>query len=84
MDAWHAQSDRQRMIERIARALMSAERKSTLPEDILMFMDPFRWDGELTTFAGAHKFEDISNKRPAWTAPRIIRMANAALNAIKE
>ena len=79
---WDAKTDLESAIERVARAIIIAERKSTHPDDTMAFFDPFRWDGELTTEPGAYATEQIQNVRPAWTAPRIIRMANAALQAV--
>lgn len=78
---WNADTVEKIQIEKVARALMAAEGKSTKPDDRLTFFDPFRWDGHLTTEAGAHRPGDILNNRPAWTAPRIIRMAVAAIVA---
>lgn len=80
-ELWEAKSEQEHAIERVARALMHAERKSIKPDDRLAFFDPFRWDGELSTPPGAYAAHDVRNDRPAWTAPRIIRMANAALQA---
>jgi hypothetical protein len=78
---WNAQTDEQRTIERVARALIRAENKSTQPDDTLVFFDPFNWDGELSTPPDVYKTEEIQNNRPAWTGFRIIRMACAAIKA---
>lgn len=79
MQPWDAKEDWQKRIEKLARVLMAADGTSTKPDDILVFFDPFRWDGSLSTPAGAHTFSEIESRRPAWTAPRWVKMANAAI-----
>jgi hypothetical protein len=81
MKPWDAKTDEQRRVERVARALMVAEGKSTQPDDVLVFLDPFNWDGDLSTPPGSYRTDEVRNDRPAWTGFRIIRMANAAIAA---
>ena len=79
MALWDATEDWQRRVEKMARVLMGASDTSTKPDDTLLFFDPFRWDGKLSTPGGMHAFAEVENRRPAWTAPKWIRMANAAI-----
>ncbi len=83
--AWDATSPEQTQIAHVARSLMVADDKN--PDDVLMFFDPFNWSGALTTKAGIHgrdEIDKIMNRRPAWTAPRWIRLACAALRAASD
>lgn len=82
MSAWLADTETKKQIERVSRALMISEGKNTQPDDIVVFFDPFRWDGKLSTSAGAYDPATIQNSRPAWTAPKYIRMAVHAIAAV--
>ena len=81
---WEPASANQACIRAVARELLIAEGKRTQPDDTLLFMDPFNWEGRLPTRTGMHRLHEIAERRPAWTAPRIIRMANAAILALQK
>ena len=79
MNPWDANNHQQRCIEAVARALISAEGKSTKPDDRHAFFDPFSWAGELKKSEDGYR---PVHERPAWTGFRVIRMANAAIIAL--
>jgi hypothetical protein len=82
-EPWTPTNSHQELIECVARALMEAENKSTKADDMLIFFDPFDWGGKMSTRPGMYITENTPQyRRPAWTGPRILRMANAAIAAI--
>lgn len=80
MNPWTPQNDPQRLLENACKAIMYEEEKN--PHETLVFMDPFNWEGELGTPAGVHAAHEVLNHRPAWTAPRVLRLAHAVINEV--
>ena len=72
-DPWDPTTDEQRDIKQRAIEIVADEGKSVGPFDVMKFYQPFNWLGE-------HMEEyvypnEVFNRRPALTTPRIIRKA---------